>query len=167
MSGETLRDVLVAALFGILALAALLFLIPTGVQAPSTVEQAALSPDFWPKVIAWTTLVAAGLLLVETLGAARMSAPGPTEDPETSYDHSFVVGLLRALALIVVLFIYSMTLERYGIVVPSIVLLPLIMLFFGERNPLTIGVLSLVLPLALYGFFRHAAGISIPLGVFG
>lgn len=169
MSVNVLRDACVALLFGALALAALFFLIPTGVQAPGSIEQAALSPAFWPKVIAWATLVASVMLLVEAIGAARTQAPKPEAEADgpLAEDHTVIVGLLRAIGLILLLFAFYRFLDRYGIVVPSIVLLPLIMLYFGERKAVTIGAVSLGLPVLLYLFFRYVAGISIPLGIFG
>ena len=169
MSSAILRDAIVAALFGGLALITILCLIPTGVQSPGSVEQAALSHAFWPKVLAWATLVASGLLLLEAFVPARMRSglPLQTDEETDAQDHTLLSGLVRAVALIVLLFVYYLSLERYGIVVPSIVLLPLVMIYFGERNPLTIGILSVALPILLYLFFRYVAGIAIPLGIFG
>ncbi|MEM8651835.1 MAG: tripartite tricarboxylate transporter TctB family protein, partial [Pseudomonadota bacterium] len=106
------------------------------------------------------------LLLVLTFGSARMGAQ-VKEEESIDEDYGFLAGIVRAVALIAVLFVYYMSLERYGIVVPSIVLLPVVMLYFGERKPLTIGICSIGLPIVLYVFFRYVAGISIPLGIFG
>ena len=106
---------------------------------------------------------------MEAIGSKQLGAPAPAaqEDEAIGENYTLLVGLVRAVALIIHLFIYYISLERYGVVVPSIILLPLIMLYFGERNPLTIGILSLALPILLYVFFRYVAGISIPLGIFG
>lgn len=166
MSPVIMRDAIVAVLFGGLALASILFLIPSGVESPGSIQQAALSPAFWPKVIAWSTLVASAMLLVETFGTSRMGTSTPDEEASDE-DLGMLVGLIRAVGLVVFLFVYYMSLDRYGIVVPSIVLLPLLMLYFGERNPLTIGICSIALPVILYGFFRYIAGIAVPLGIFG
>ncbi|MEM6759084.1 MAG: tripartite tricarboxylate transporter TctB family protein [Pseudomonadota bacterium] len=167
MKPAVVRDVLVAALFAALALAGIFVLIPMGVVSPGSVEQAALSPAFWPKVIAWSTLAASVLLLVESIAAARGAAPAPETEEPADQDYAPWVGIVRAAALVALLFGYFASLERFGLVVPSMVLIPLIMLMFGERKALTIAIAAVALPLILYGFFRHVAGISIPLGIFG
>lgn len=168
MTQSVLRDIVVAALFLALSALALFYIIPEGVEAPSSIENAALSPSFWPTVIAWATLVSSALLLIITYASRNVEvATGTDEEELVGADYAPPTAILRLTIVVACLFLFYASLERYGLVVPSCVLLIVLMFFFGERKLLWIFLLGLGLPVLLYVFFRFVAGISIPLGIFG
>jgi hypothetical protein len=41
------------------------------------------------------------------------------------------------------------------------------MLLGGERRPVLIVAITVILPVALFLFFRYVANVSIPMGIFG
>ena len=61
MNRRILLDIGVAVLFLALGVVALFILIPGGVAVPGSVMVAALAPDFWPRVIAFGSLVCGSL----------------------------------------------------------------------------------------------------------
>lgn len=167
MNSGKRRDVAAALAFLGLGLGAVFYLIPQGVTVPSTVRNAALSPDFWPRLIAYGAIAASIFLLIESLTLRQ--PPIDTEDPgETAqYQLETWPGLLRAAALIVALFVFYVSLVTLGVVAPSVVVLFAMMLFFGERKLWLVALLSFLVPVLLYLFFRHVASVPIPLGIFG
>ena len=167
MNASRRRDLLTALLFLIFGLAAVLFLIPQGVAVPESVKVAALSPDFWPRLIAYGTIGASVFLFIETLVMAQ-PAPQPDEaGEEARYQLATLPAALRVTVLVAVLFAFYTGLAGLGVIAASILLLFVMMLFFGERNIRLIAGLSITIPLLLYAFFRYVASIPIPLGIFG
>ena len=135
------------------------YLIPVGIVTPSNVKVLALSPDFWPKIVA---------VLFGIMGLLMMVHPGGKENKEED-EMSFSQWLQRIPRLIIFLcglFGFYFAMPTFGMVVPSIVLIFLSMLFAGDRNWIRMVVLSLLVPTLLYCFFVFVAQIPIPLGVF-
>ena len=161
------KDVIAATLFICLGVMAIAFLIPTGVTVPESVEVRALSPDFWPYAIAWAVVVSSAFLLLESI---FLPAPEATDEEDNEEDAQYKLdtlpATLRMLVLVVGLFAFYYALTHLGIVASSIILMPTLMFFFGERNWRVIIPLSLGIPLGLYFFFLYVAGIPMPLGIF-
>lgn len=168
MLSSKAKSVLAGVFFGVLALAAIFFLIPTGVRVPGGVKIAALSPDFWPTIIAWAAVFASAALILE---ATLLSSPSDDVDEDfeeqAKYDLATLPAALRTIVLTAALFVFYFTLSVGGMVAASIVLIAAMMLFFGERKYLLVIILSAFVPIALYIFFRFVANVPIPLGVFG
>jgi hypothetical protein len=161
------RDIATAMVFLALGLGTIVYLIPQGVTVPSTIKVAALSPDFWPRLITYGAIAASVFLLIETL---TMHQPkGDAEIPQDAAHTQMApwLGLLRALVLVVALFAFYASLTTLGIVAASVVLLCAMMLFFGERKLWLVALLSFAVPVVLYLFFRYVASVPIPLGIFG
>lgn len=160
-------ELLIGLFFLLLASMALLVFIPVGVKVPGSIDNAALSPDFWPTVICWLMVVAAIGLIAESRLPAVTEADTEDEGEEGAYKLQPLFAITRTAGLIVVLFGFYLGLEQFGLVVTSIALLAAMMLFFGERNyPLVVG-LSFGFPVLLYLFFRYVASVPIPLGILG
>ncbi len=168
MNRRTLLDIGVAVLFLALGFTALFILIPGGVSVPGSVKVAALSPDFWPRVIAIGSLVAAACLLAEAL-VIRTPADVRGSDNDDADDVRLEprLAVLRTVVLIVALFAFYASLTTVGVVAASVVLMFAMMLFFGERSIGLVAVLSFAVPVGLFLFFRHVASVPIPLGLFG
>ena len=161
------RDIFAALLFLIIGLVTLFVLIPTGVKVPGSVKVAALSPDFWPRLIAIGAIVTAVLLFIETLTMQQPHFEEEGSEESTQYQLDTFPASLRIIVMIAALFAFYAGLATLGVVAASAVMMALMMLFFGERKVLLVLVLSAVTPVALYLFFRHVAGIPVPLGIFG
>ncbi|MFN3210786.1 MAG: tripartite tricarboxylate transporter TctB family protein [Roseovarius sp.] len=167
MTDRRKRDILTALLFVGLGLLTILVFIPKGVAVPGNVKQSALSPVFWPRIIAAGTVVAAIFLLVESILARRTGPSADRDDDEAAVRFNLPAASARTAILIVALAIFYWSLATLGIVVASMILSFAMMLFFGERKIWIVAALSLTIPLLLYGFFFYVAGVPIPLGIFG
>ena len=166
MTNKT-RDYLAAALFLILGVVAIFILVPQGVKVPSSVKTAALSPDFWPRIIAMGAVVASLALLVEAKTLKQPPALDEDEEDASEYTYPFGQAAARALILIGALFIFYASLRTIGVVAASIILIGVMMLFFGERKYWLVTILAVGVPIMLYIFFRYVARVPIPLGIFG
>nr|WP_255733133.1 tripartite tricarboxylate transporter TctB family protein [Ruegeria sp. Ofav3-42] len=154
-------------MFLILGILTLAVLIPAGVDSPGNVEISALSPEFWPSVIALAVMFVAVCLLAESyfLKVPELDAEEDAEE-DAMYKLETLPGTLRTVVLIFALFLFYFALTSLGVVASSIVLMLSMMLFFGERKWYFIVPISLLLPILLYLFFLHVAGVPMPLGIF-
>lgn len=143
----------ITALF--LALAA----IPIWVSSPSNVANVFLSPLFWPYVLtALTGLTGLGLVL-----ASRRADPQVAPD---DIDPSDGKSWHRLGALAVIMVVTMFALPRLGMVWTTMVVFVVVAFLLRTRHPITALVSAIVIPLALYTFFAHVAGVAIPQGDF-
>ncbi len=167
MNYERKRDIFAALLFLAFGFVAVFVLIPQGVKVPGNIKTAALSPDFWPRIIAIGAILSSIFLLVEN---TFMKQP-PTEtneeaDAAAEYKLATLPGALKTVILIIALFAFYFSLTTLGVVAASIILICAMMLFFGERKFWLIAALGIGVPVLLYLFFRYVASVPIPLGIF-
>lgn len=131
-------------------------------SSPSNVRNIVLAPTFWPYVLtALTGLIAICLLLV----GWRMVDDKPTEqnaNPETSNRPAWI--RLAILALIMVLTMFA--LPRIGMVWTAMLVFVATAYLFKTRHPKLAIICAVVIPLLLYLFFAHVAGVAIPQGNF-
>lgn len=138
--------------------AVLVFLaIPYGVSSPSNVSNIVLAPTFWPYVLAgFTGLTGIGLLLAGSRVDASL-----VFDNEADNDGQ---GWLRLAALAVIMILTMFALPRLGMVWTSMLVFAFTAFLFRTRHPRTAIVCAVLIPLALYLFFAHVAGVGIPQG---
>lgn len=135
--------------------------IPFGVSTPSNVPNIVLSPLFWPNIIAALTgLVGLGLIL--TAKTKIMSIAGD----EPPFDFSASGGWQRLGIFALLLIIYMASISRLGIVWSSMLAFISLALLIKTNQKITALIVAVVMPLALYAFFAHVAGIALPQGLF-
>lgn len=143
-----------------IAFAAFLLLvgIPYGITSPSNVRNVVLSPVFWPNVVAG--LMAAG-------GAGMLLAARRLGDEE---HESFLAGVdgagLRLGLMAVLMAAYFLAIPYLGMVWSSMAACAALAFLIRTRHPVPALLSAVVVPLALYLFFAHVAGVAIPQGVF-
>lgn len=166
MRKDQKRDYFAGVVFLLISILVVTVVIPMGVKVPSTVKVAALSPDFWPRIIAFAAGTASLFLIFETW---KLPSPSDNEDADAAAEYQLetLPATLRVVVLIVALFLFYISITTLGVVAASVVLMFAMMLFYGERNFLLIAVLSISIPLLLYLFFRFVASVPMPLGIFG
>ena len=147
------------ALLGLLIFAVL---IPWGIDQPGNVEHTALAPDFWPQIIA---------VIMMALGVLQAVRPVPDDEDEDGGGHGGedsgrwlrrLPGLAVALGA---LFGFYFLIPSLGMVVPGVAVIFGLMIFGGERRWGLAATVAAGVPILLYVFFVHVAGIPIPLGV--
>ncbi|MFU8776182.1 MAG: tripartite tricarboxylate transporter TctB family protein [Roseovarius sp.] len=147
---------------GIAACVACLFLIlyaiPHWISAPSNIRNIVLSPRMWPYAIAGLTgLVGLGMLF----GCWRddgdcASVSDSIEDPGA--------GLIRLAVMAVLMAVTFWLMPRIGMVWVSMLAFAALAFLVRTRHPKTALICAVAVPLLLYGFFAHVAGVAIPQG---
>ncbi len=149
----------VLCLVGVLGVAVL---VPVGIQEPETVDFAALSPAFWPRLVCIGLGVMGAFIAVAAY--LNRNQPGESDAGEPSQFSLPVVVLRVALALGMMFAGYFM-LEPLGFVITGALLLLAFMIFAGERSPVILLPVAAGVPLFLYFFFTVVANIPIPNGI--
>ncbi len=147
---------------GIGALLAALFLalyaIPAWVSSPSNVGNVILSPLFWPYALAGLTgLTGAGLLL-SGLRSERdgASLERPDEEGAAAWRRLGVMAAIMGLTMVL--------LPRLGMVLTSMLVFAGTAFLVRTRHPVTAVICAVAVPVVLYAFFAHVAGVAIPQG---
>ncbi|MFC3616147.1 tripartite tricarboxylate transporter TctB family protein [Lutimaribacter marinistellae] len=145
---------------GLAALAGAAFLvlvaIPQWVFSPSNVGNIILSPTFWPYILAaFLALVGVGLLLTPA---------GPVSDTEEDDPKGSPWLRLAGLGAIMILTMFA--LPRLGMVWSCMLAFAATAFMFRTRYPKAALVCAILVPLVLYAFFAHVAGVAIPQGQF-
>lgn len=131
--------------------------IPKGVSSPSNVPNIVLSPLFWPYVLAsFTGLAGLGLLMA---GWRQSGTDTFDDEPENDTNRWLRLG---ALALLMVVTMYA--LPRLGMVWTTMLVFVFTAFLFRTRHPRTAMICAVLIPLGLYLFFAHVAGVGIPQG---
>lgn len=140
-----------------LAALLLLYLIPIWVSSPSNVRNIVLSPRFWPYALTgFTALVGLGLL-----------ASARAQDDETPMNDAIenqTQGWARLAAMAVIMLVTMWLLPRLGMVWTCMLAFAGTAFLMRTRHPKTALICAVAVPLALYAFFAHVAGVAIPQG---
>lgn len=147
---------------GLAAVALGLFLlvaaIPLGVSSPSNVPKLVLSPLFWPQILAGV-LIFIGVLLLVSVPVA------PEPEPESSI-FRIEGGVVRLALMAAAMVAYFVLIPLIGMVWASMLAFAATAVLVKTRHPLAAVVAAIVVPLALYAFFAHVAGVAVPQGEF-
>ena len=108
------------------------FCVPFGIQEPQSVDFAALSPSFWPRLVCIGLAVMGAFIAVAAYLNRNQPDEGEAEEP--SQFPMQVIVLRIALALGMMFAAYFM-LEPLGFVITGMLVLVAFMIFAGERNP--------------------------------
>lgn len=140
----------------LMALTLLLYLIPEYVVRPQAVRNIVLSPVFWPTVIAWMMLLVGGGILVSQYLDRH------SEKSEKSCSKTAIVGI-RVIMFFVFLAAYYLLIPVLGMVwSSSLAFIVFSIVICGTEYRKTAIVMGLLLPISLYVFFYHVAGVNIP-----
>ena len=145
-------------------------IIPLGVQLPKSNKVLALSPDFWIKIIVWTTLALGVNILIRGIRKSRLEmTPDEVAAVEEDLEHRHPMNraILSAVTAIAGLFVYFFLIKWIGMVAASILAMIGFTLLCGERRYKIALPLAVLLPVGLYYFFLKVASIPMPLGIFG
>ena len=138
----------------------ILYAIPYWISAPSNIRNIVLSPRFWPYAIAGLTgMVGLGMLFANRKANAD-DAPvnDPIQDPRA--------GLIRLAGMAVLMTVTFWLLPRIGMVWTTMLAFASLAFLVKTRHPKTALICAVTVPLLLYAFFAHVAGVAIPQGEF-
>lgn len=150
------KDALVGIGIVLLSLFLVVYFIPQYVDSPRSVRNIVLSPVFWPTVIAWMMLFIGILILI-----FHFLSKEPAKDESNNGEP--IGSYLRILLFSVFLAGYYLLLPVIGMVWSSSLAFIVFSIFIsGTAYRKTAIICGLLLPLALYAFFYHIAGVNIP-----
>ena len=136
----------------------LLFLIPFGIDTPKKIRFAALSPTYYPQIVA---------LILSVIGVAiifkirqPLTIKGTDDLDEVHPNAKMRIGGFLAL-----LTVYSLSLEFLGFVLSGVLALAASLILAGERRAFIIIAMSLLLPISLFLFFYKVAYVPVPNGI--
>lgn len=132
-------------------------LIPAGVAEPKKIKYAALSPSYYPRLVAVALMMLGAGVLLRTLTEARQNYQA-AEDRHPQ-------ATPRIVGFFLILLFFALTLKWLGFIVAATVAMFLALLLGGERRFWLTIPLAVLTPLLLYFFFLKIARIPIPLGI--
>lgn len=137
-----------------------IYLVPIWVTAPDNVPRIVLSPIFWPIVLAGAlALVGLGLLLSSR--AIYNTTPVTEDDP---VHRPAAIARLVTLAVLMLGVVYA--LPSLGLVLTTMIVIVALGLLVKTQHPKTVLICAVLVPLVLYFFFAHVAGVAVPQGNF-
>ena len=151
------RDVVIGLLLAIVGLIFLVILIPQGIVEPRKVKYAAMSPSFYPRLVA-IALVLLGLALSAN---AFIRGKETIESDATWRDDAW----LRIGIVFVFLALMAFSLGYLGFVLSSAIAIAVLTYLANERRLWLVAVIAVLTPLLLYFFFVKVAKIPIPSGL--
>ncbi|MGI9520311.1 MAG: tripartite tricarboxylate transporter TctB family protein [Hyphomicrobiaceae bacterium] len=143
--------------FGILLL---IVAIPYAVTSPSNVQAVVLAPTFWPTIIGGL-IIALGTLMV---ALKALADPEESEPLPQSTDTLSAWGRLVATGVVMIALVYIIPI--IGMVWATMLAFVALSVIIRASQPLLSIVVAVLLPLMLYAFFSHVAGVSVPQGEF-
>lgn len=157
---------------GIIAFAAfiLLIAIPYGINSPANVDIIFLSPKFWPLIIACVVALLGALLVMEHMVARRnngdAATPDAEETEEVAAERAELTPWLRLAGIGALMAGLILATPVLGMVWTSMVCFILFGVLVRTPRPIATLIVAIVLPLVLYAFFSHVAGVPVPQGDF-
>ncbi len=136
----------------------LLFLIPFGIDSPKKIRFAALSPTYYPQIVA---------LILSVIGVAiilKNRQPFITKETD-ELDEVHPNAKMRIGVFLALLAVYSLSLELLGFVLSGVLALSASLILAGERRVFIIIAISLLLPISLFLFFYKVAYVPVPNGL--
>lgn len=130
--------------------------IPYGVSSPSNIQKIVLSPLFWPQVLSGALILLGIGLLISARGAPV------SEDERTIFDMKG--GVARLAIVAVTMIVYYLLIPVLGMVWASMVVFAVVAFLVKTRHPWAALAAAVVVPLILYAFFAHVAGVAVPQG---
>ena len=158
------KDLLAGIVFLVFGVLTLTVLIPFGVQQPDSVQYQALSPSYWPNIVA-VAIAALGLALI-VASVLNGDANKPGVETVTATDRNTPRWLsLRPFAALAICFALYFGLEPLGFVLTTAIAVALLMILAGEHRPVVIIAVAVIIPFGLHLFFTKAASVPIPMGI--
>lgn len=162
MRGVMVRQMNLNARLGLAAIAGavffLLIAIPAWVSSPANVPKIVLSPTFWPNVIAILLGIIGAALLLDGL---RRKIPDAVAENDVE-DRRAAMG--RMLGIAVIMIGTMLLTPRLGMVWTTMLVFAATAFLVRTRHPRAALVCAVIIPLVLYAFFAHIAGVAIPQG---
>ncbi|KUO58441.1 MAG: hypothetical protein APF80_04945 [Alphaproteobacteria bacterium BRH_c36] len=141
----------------------LVYAIPVFVSSPSNVRVMFLSPTFWPIIIAWGAIITGTLLIVSRVFGPTVISSQEAEVGDLGHDET-IYAIVRVAAAAAIMTGLVFAIPVLGLVLASGLAFALISALIMTPRPITALLVAIILPLVLYAFFTHIAGMALPQG---
>jgi len=161
--GRRIDVVVAAASLALVAffLITLFVLIPRYVPSPPGQALRPISPAFFPILVSILGAVASAAAFLESV----IIGVRDDDDREVFVDFPILMAALRLGAVLAAAFGFFLILRPLGALPASVLVMVVLMLLGGVRNPLTLASVSVLLPLAIYLIFVRVALVPFPRGI--
>lgn len=140
--------------------------IPAEITSPSNVPKLVLSPIFWPRIVSWIIIFLGAILtFTQILMPAEASQSTPAAPDEVDDDPGLMGWLRLAATGLVMVGLVELT-AILGLVWTSMLAFAALSVIIKSSRPVLSLIVAIALPLALYVFFNHVAGVAVPQGQF-
>lgn len=151
-------------LFGALLL---LVAIPNFISAPSNVSKLVLSPLLWPTIVAWLIILFGAMLIAsQVLARTEMETPSSADAYLFETPAGKMHAWMRIGAVAVLMVGLVVGTPKLGLVIASGIVFALFSIVVTAPRPWLSLIVAIILPVVLYFFFEHVAGVAIPQGRF-
>jgi|TARA_B110000211_G_scaffold222210_1_gene270652 hypothetical protein len=140
---------------GLIGLVVIFIAIPFGVDEPKKIKFAALSPAYYPRIVAIAMTFLGGVITLRAV-MRPINSNTETERPD---------AMARISIVFVILAIYALSITYLGFVLAPVIALFAFMFHAGERRIWVMAFIAIAVPFGLFLFFQKIAGIPIPTGV--
>lgn len=168
MDKEIKSDIVLSVVLCCISLVILWVLIPGQISVPPSLRGKYLSPAFAPRAFTIFLLVMGIGLLIQSAAKAKSRAlktqTAMTEEVPGKPERAFKKHGISA-AIWISFCIFLSIVHLIGILIPSILFLGILMVYFGQRRWGVVATVMILIPVVLYLFFHELAKINFPIGL--
>jgi putative tricarboxylic transport membrane protein len=139
------------------------WLIPNFISVPENMARAVLSPAFWPEILSALVTIS-GLIILLQGSLSSVSNSSPEDGGPSTVSEEVSTSWTRLVAFCFAMVIYVGSINYLGMPISSVIMLIVSFQLLGEKRYGPSLVISAGLPILLFMFFFHVAGVSIPQG---
>ncbi len=142
--------------------------IPYGISEPSNIRFIVLSPKFWPNIISGVLILIGILMVIQQWASQKFDivTANKSDDAAEAEERTTPDQWLRLVAIGVVMILFTWATPVIGMVWTSMIGFVALSFIIRTRYRLISLIVAILLPLFLYAFFSHVAGVPIPQGEF-
>lgn len=131
-----------------------------------TAKNAAVQPSAFPRIMIIGMGIFTVTLFVQSIvKLIHMKSDDPLAEPAETLNPAKDKGVLAAFFVILLCVCYVLFFKNLGYVVVSFVISAVIMWLIGQRNPVKLLLISLLVPLGMWLIFYKFLAVNIPMGI--
>jgi len=168
MNKESRTDIILSVAVMCISLIILWVLIPNQISVPPSLRGKYLSPAFAPRIFTIFLLIMAVALLIRSVAQLKgknLKAHNVTTENVPPKSDSVLKQHGVSLLLWIAFCVYLYGVHLIGIIFPSIIILGVLMIYFGQKRWGLVVAVMILTPLVLYLFFHELAKINFPKGI--
>ena len=167
MDKEIKSDIVLTFVLLFFSVVILFIIIPSQINEPGYIKSTYLSPAFVPRV--FTVFIGFMALLLFFRSITRLKKSSSKKDMHPAGIETLTAEGRRGHRIAVLIWVsccfFILAVELFGILIPSILFLGALMVFFGQKKWLLVLSIMILVPLLLYLFLHDIANVQFPKGI--